>query len=171
MEIPAICAEIESVNFISDASYAVTYTPGYLNPAYFIPPIGRQPAHRQIADGRRLADVPAVEWASLHEVMTAPIGIGPYRLVRWEYGQEMVFEANAYYFGGAPATPRLIMRFIPQNQIESALLSGEIDLADSTSLWAGTVSDAMLQAQAEGRIRLYIVPGLYYEQIAFRLSQ
>lgn len=170
MEIPDLCTEIESVNFISDTSYAVTYTPGYHRPDYFIPPLGRQPAHRQTGDGRRLADVPANEWATLYEVVTAPIGIGPYMLTRWEYGQEMVFESNPHYFGGPPATPRLIMRFLPQDQIESALLNSAIDLADSTSLWTGSLSAALLQAQSEGRIQLIVTPGLNYEQIAFRLT-
>ncbi|MEJ5225789.1 MAG: hypothetical protein WHV44_15130 [Anaerolineales bacterium] len=76
-----------------------------------------------------------------------------------------------HYFGGAPATPRLVIRFLPQADIAPSLLSGAIDLADSTSLWTGVLSEALLQAQSEGRIRLIITPGLYYEQIAFRLTR
>jgi oligopeptide transport system substrate-binding protein len=39
-----------------------------------------------------------------------PIGTGPFRLARWERGQEIVLEANEHYFRGRPALDRV--RFV-----------------------------------------------------------
>jgi len=44
----------------------------------------------------------------------APIGTGPYRLVRWLRGDRIEFEANARYFKGAPKIPRIVVHEIPQ---------------------------------------------------------
>ena len=164
------CEQISSVDFTSDTSYTVTYIPGYRDPEYFLPPIGRQPAHRITEDGRRLADVPAKDWTWLEVVNQNPIGIGPYVLQSWEYGKQMTFTANPYYFGKPPATPTIIIRFIPQDEIESYLLRGAIDIADSTSFWTGALSPALLQAQSDGKIRLYFTPNTIYEQLDFRLT-
>ncbi|KAF0106925.1 MAG: hypothetical protein FD146_2283 [Anaerolineaceae bacterium] len=164
------CDQIARVDFIRDNAYTVTYIPGYHDPEYFLPPIGRQPAHRLTEDGRRLGDVPAKYWTWLAEVNNNPIGIGPYVLQSWEYGEQMVFTANPYYFGKPPATPTIIIRFIPQDEIVSYLLRGEIDVADSSSLWIGTSNSALLQAQSDGKVRLYFVPNSIYEQLDFRLT-
>lgn len=164
------CEQIASVNFTSDTSYTITYISGYRDFEYFLPPIGRQPAHRITEDGMRLEEAPASYWTWLAEVNENPIGIGPYVLQSWEYGKQMVFTANPHYFGKPPVTPTIIIKFIPQKEIESYLLRGEIDIADSTSFWLGNLSSAILQAQANGKIRLYFVPSVIYEQLEFRLS-
>jgi ABC-type transport system substrate-binding protein len=168
--IPQTCGQITSVDFVNNTTYTVTYVPGYRDPEYFLPPISRQPAHRLTEDGRRLADVPPAYWTWLAEVNNNPIGIGPYVLKSWEYGEEMVFTFNPYYYGGPPATPTISIRFIPQQEIEDHLLRGIIDIADSSSLWIGSVSEVLLQAQVEGRVRLYYVPNITYEQLEFRLA-
>lgn len=66
------------------------------------------------------------------EFGTAPVGTGPYRLVRWVRDQEAVFEANDSYFGGTKGQPRLdriTVRFIPEQSTRIAeLLAGNVDL-------------------------------------------
>lgn len=66
------------------------------------------------------------------EFGTAPVGTGPYRLVRWIRDQEVVFEANENYFGGTKGQPRLdqiTVRFIPEQATRIAeLLAGSVDV-------------------------------------------
>lgn len=164
------CEQISSVDFTSDTAYTVTYVPDYRDPEYFLPPIGRQPAHRITEDGRPLGEVPASYWTWLVEVNNNPIGIGPYVLQSWEYGKQMTFTVNPHYFGKPPVTPTIIIKFIPQDEVETHLLRGLIDIADSTSFWLGELSPAVLQAQSESRIKLYFAPNAIYEQLDFRLT-
>jgi peptide/nickel transport system substrate-binding protein len=59
----------------------------------------------------------------------APVGTGPFKFSRWDRGQEVVLEANAEYWGGAPQADGLTFRFIPEASTRLAgLLSGELDL-------------------------------------------
>ncbi len=44
-----------------------------------------------------------------------PIGTGPYRLVKWITGQELILEANPMYFEGRPCIDRIIYRIIPDS--------------------------------------------------------
>jgi len=61
--------------------------------------------------------------------MDAPAGTGPYRIVEWRRGQDIVLEPNAGYWGEKPAIRKATFRFVsdPQARI-SGLTSGGIDL-------------------------------------------
>lgn len=59
-----------------------------------------------------------------------PVGTGPFRLVRWESGLELVFERNPYYWGAPAQSDRLIWRVVPdRNVLAVALARGEVDVA------------------------------------------
>jgi len=58
----------------------------------------------------------------------APVGTGAYRLVRWDRGQELVYAANPAYYRGAPRTPRIVVRVVPDTNTDLLLLrTGELD--------------------------------------------
>jgi len=58
----------------------------------------------------------------------APVGTGPYRVVRWRRGEGLTLAANDAYFGGKPHLTRLDLRFVPNPQtIAAELQTGEID--------------------------------------------
>jgi len=58
----------------------------------------------------------------------APIGTGPYEVVRWTRGDRLELAANAAYWGGKPAIPRVTVRFIPDENTQLlALRSGDLD--------------------------------------------
>ncbi|MBV9438967.1 MAG: peptide ABC transporter substrate-binding protein, partial [Candidatus Eremiobacteraeota bacterium] len=62
---------------------------------------------------------------------TMPVGSGPYKLVSWHHGSDMIFEANPTYHRGAPKIARIVWRFVPaENSILAGLRSHEIDLVD-----------------------------------------
>ncbi|MBL0934681.1 MAG: hypothetical protein IBJ07_08005 [Rhizobiaceae bacterium] len=61
-----------------------------------------------------------------------PIGSGPYRVVEWIKDDRLVLEANADYWGGAPAIKTATFRPIPAEASRAAsLASGEVDLVTS----------------------------------------
>jgi ABC-type transport system substrate-binding protein len=172
---PAFCDKVESVAFTGDSSYIVTWKPGYTGPTAFLPPISRLPSHQVISDGRRLAEVPPAEWASLPEVIQAPLGIGPYRVKSWEYGKEIILEANPHYWREAPASPQIVVRFIPidTGAGPAALISGgEIDIIgwDSLPNFPNSL-EALLTGQADGKIALYPVASPFYERIDLNIDK
>ncbi|HYK52548.1 MAG TPA: peptide ABC transporter substrate-binding protein [Candidatus Eremiobacteraceae bacterium] len=58
----------------------------------------------------------------------APIGSGPYRVVRWVHGEEVDMEANPYYYQGPPKISHLIVRFVPNGTTAmNQLRTGEAD--------------------------------------------
>ncbi|MBI2216238.1 MAG: ABC transporter substrate-binding protein [Candidatus Rokubacteria bacterium] len=59
-----------------------------------------------------------------------PIGTGPYKFVRWAKDEEIVLEANAGYWRGAPKIKTVVFRPIPDDAVRvAALQNGEVDLA------------------------------------------
>jgi peptide/nickel transport system substrate-binding protein len=62
----------------------------------------------------------------------AGIGTGPYQVVKWAKDQELVLEANAKYWKGAPRIQRVIFRPIPEDSARiAALQTGESDIIAS----------------------------------------
>lgn len=58
-----------------------------------------------------------------------PIGSGPYKFVSWTSGEQLVFEAFADYFEGAPAIKNMTWKIIPEGSARTiALEAGEVDL-------------------------------------------
>jgi peptide/nickel transport system substrate-binding protein len=71
-----------------------------------------------------------VKYQSLNAVPfnAAPVGSGPYRVVEWQRGDHITFEANDRYFLGKPAIPRIVVKFVPNAQtIINELRTGEVD--------------------------------------------
>ena len=167
----ATCNSMQSYE-ANDSGYTVTYLPGVQDPMYFRATMDPRlsnvyPAHLVLSDGRKLADVPAEEWATLPEIAEYPIGVGPYVLKEWVKGEKMVFEANPYFYGGTPKTQYIVISIITTDNAEAQLLGGQVDILDSTTL--NTISDAMRRADAEGTIKLYTLPGGTWEHVDMNL--
>lgn len=167
----ATCEQIADLEF-RDNGYTVTNLPGNQSPLYFLsfdasalPDI--YPAHRVLSDGRVLADVPAAEWTTLPEIAENPIGVGPYVITEWVKGEKMVFEANPYFYGGAPKTPNIVISFLSPENAEAQLIGGQVDLLDFTTLVG--VSEALKSAADAGQIQLIIDPSASWEHIDFNL--
>ncbi|MFY9609246.1 MAG: ABC transporter substrate-binding protein [Blastocatellia bacterium] len=64
------------------------------------------------------------------EMITSPIGSGPYKFVSYQEGAELKLEANSGYWGGGPNIPRVNIKVVTDNSTRQAeLMSGEVDLA------------------------------------------
>lgn len=58
-----------------------------------------------------------------------PVGCGPYKLVKWTKGEEVVLEAYDKYYGPKPAYKKVIFKAIPEEAARVAsLLTGEADV-------------------------------------------
>jgi peptide/nickel transport system substrate-binding protein len=65
----------------------------------------------------------------------APIGTGPYAVVRWDRGTSLDLVANPQYFRGAPHIARIHVAFIAdQNTLALQMLTGELDFAQQLPL-------------------------------------
>jgi peptide/nickel transport system substrate-binding protein len=67
------------------------------------------------------------------------VGSGPYRLVRWRRGEELVLEANPTYFRGKPRIARVVLRFVPDattivNQLHTHELDAALSIVDPALL-------------------------------------
>ena len=59
----------------------------------------------------------------------APVGLGPYKLVRWDRGSRIVLGADPRYFRGAPAISRIEIQIVPDiNTAATLWKSGALDL-------------------------------------------
>jgi len=158
----------------TDTGYTVTWVPGDQDPLYFLNPFGWYPAHQVIESdgpykGKTLADVPAKDFATLPEIATKPMDVGPYMLMDWVKGEKMVFAANPYWVGGAPKTPNIVISFVTSENAEAQLLGGQVDVLDSTTLVG--VTQTLKDAADAGKIKLLVNPSATWEHIDLSLFQ
>lgn len=87
-----------------------------------------------------------------------PIGTGPFRLVRWESGLELVFERNPYHWGPPAKSDRLIWRVVPdRNVLAVALARGEVDVAPVDGrIWKTFLATAKLPQSNNTRAPLKV---------------
>lgn len=57
-----------------------------------------------------------------------PIGSGPYMIVEWNEGQQMIAKANPYYYGAQPFFKKLVFLFTDEDTSFAAAKTGQIDV-------------------------------------------
>jgi len=57
-----------------------------------------------------------------------PIGSGPYQLVQWDKGQQIIVEANPSYYGEKPFFKKLTFLFLEEDAAFAAAQAGEVDV-------------------------------------------
>ncbi|WP_344134184.1 ABC transporter substrate-binding protein [Saccharopolyspora halophila] len=78
-----------------------------------------------IVPGEYLAEPAPLDNSPLN---THPVGTGPYELVEWRQGDQMIWQANPDYWGGAPAVHKLTIVFAKDDNTRAQrLASGEFD--------------------------------------------
>ncbi|MDH3296982.1 MAG: ABC transporter substrate-binding protein [Gemmatimonadota bacterium] len=119
----AYLANVASVEVLGDYEVLFRFTAPHSEPLedFFWPPA---PAHL-------LQDIPASELLRA-PYNRSPVGNGPYRFVRWDVNQQLVFEANPDYplaLGGPPTIRSVVYRIIPdQTTMLAELMSGGIQV-------------------------------------------
>jgi peptide/nickel transport system substrate-binding protein len=92
------------------------------------------------------------------------IGLGPYRLVRWESGVLLEFSRFDGYFRGRPPLDGVVVRFIPDdNTLIANILAGEIDVFPPAGLDPELAGDAGARWQSGGnRFGGHLSGGLFF---------
>lgn len=76
-----------------------------------------------------LEDVPVAELASSEKIRSTPVGDGPFRITNVTPGESVEFEANEYYWQGAPKLDNVVVEVVPSSSIVPALENGTYDVA------------------------------------------
>lgn len=166
----SVCESRAGIDFTGDTSYTINYLPGAVWSEYSIYWLNAYPAHQALSDGRKLADVPASEWATLPEIAEDPLSSGPYTVESWEKGQRMVLAANPNFFKGEPAIKEITIQFVADtNQAVAQLLTGDVDLVDQTTLGAGPELETVLKEAEAGTIQAVTIASPTWEHMDFNM--
>lgn len=90
-----------------------------------------------------------------------PVGAGPYRLVSFLPGQQLVVEANPYYAGGNNDFKRLVFVFIDEESAYAAAQSNQLDLVRIAPSLAPTVPASLklwVRPSVENRGIVFPIP-------------
>jgi peptide/nickel transport system substrate-binding protein len=91
-----------------------------------------------------------------------PIGSGPYKLVQWDEGQQLIVEANPNYYGEPPAIQRLVFLFVEEDAAFAAAKSGQAQVA--------AVPQSLAVQQIDG-MKLYDVTSVDNRGLMFPFPQ
>lgn len=193
---PQFCASIEDVQYSKNSeplSYTITYYPGVQWPEYFVQTlgfysslytVGAFPAHQEVdfnGEKRKLTEIPTKDLLNLTEIVTKPLSYGPYKLLSWDKGKQMVFAANPSYYKGEPKIKRFVIKFfgkdgedpaIMENTAVNELLDGTIDVlsVDGMDRMKEIVEEGKKDAK-ERKINTYTVTGAMWEHLDMNLDR
>jgi peptide/nickel transport system substrate-binding protein len=92
----------------------------------------------------------------------APVGAGPYKVVSFKPGVELVLEAFDGYWRKVPSVKRLVMRSMPEEATRAAALrAGEVDIA---YLLTGPTADSIRKASGF-RLAAPLVSGAFWIEL------
>jgi peptide/nickel transport system substrate-binding protein len=93
---------------------------------------------------------------------TAPVGAGPYKVVSFKPGVELVLEAFDGYWRKAPSVKRLVMRSMPEETTRAAALkAGEVDVA---YLLSGPTADSVRKTSGL-RLAAPLISGAFWLEL------
>ncbi|OZT73761.1 ABC transporter substrate-binding protein [Vreelandella boliviensis] len=78
-----------------------------------------------------------------------PLGSGPYQLVEWQEGEQLIVERNPYFYGPTPAFERLVFLFTGEDASLSAAHAGQVDIASVPPALATNVPAHMQRISME----------------------
>ncbi len=65
-----------------------------------------------------------------------PIGSGPFTLLQWDQGQQVILGVNPYYYGDVPNFEQITILFMTEETAYIAATTGEVDVAITNSTYA-----------------------------------
>jgi len=94
-----------------------------------------------------------------------PVGIGPFKYVRWQRGDRIEMAANPAYWRGRPKLDRIVFKIIPnRDTILSELQTGDVDL------WPIAPAAYLSRLQALPGHRVLRQPSYAFNHIDFNVS-
>lgn len=104
----------------------------------------------------KLADINTAAYNS------KPVGIGPFRFVKWVRGDRVELEANPYYWRGMPKLKKIVYKFLPdRNTLLTQLRTGEVDL------WPYVGLGFYERVAALPNVKTIHGPGYYFQHLDF----
>jgi peptide/nickel transport system substrate-binding protein len=95
-----------------------------------------------------------------------PVGIGPFKYLRWDRAQDVVLVPNPLYFRGKPRLTQVIFKIVPdRNTVISQLQSHEIDM------WDLVPGAYLSRAQAIQGISILRQPSYFYNHLDFNIQR
>jgi peptide/nickel transport system substrate-binding protein len=92
----------------------------------------------------RLAELGIVPKATYSaDYLNNPVGSGPYQMVQWDKGQQLIVEANPEYYGTKPAFKKITFLFLAEDAAFAAAKAGQVDMAAIPSAFASQKVDGM----------------------------
>ncbi|MEW8954997.1 peptide-binding protein [Clostridium sp.] len=74
------------------------------------------------------------KWKESSELLTNPVGSGPYKLTKFETGQSVEFEKNDSFHGDKAKTNKFIFKVTNPDTVQGEIINGTIDVADVSDL-------------------------------------
>jgi len=98
-----------------------------------------------------------------------PIGSGPYRLVQWDRGQQLIVESNPEYYGEQPYFRKLTFLFLSEDAALAAARAGQVDVAAIPAAFAnqsvkGMRLEAVQTVDNRGIMFPYVPAGSWTEE-------
>lgn len=106
--------------------------------------------------------VPKSKYSSIYS--ENPIGSGPYIMVQWDKGQQLILKENPLYYGKKPYFKKLIFLFLSEDAAFAAAKAGQVDVATVTPTLAnekikGMKLIALKSVDNRGVVLPYIAQG------------
>lgn len=108
--------------------------------------------------------IPVKEQVASDATRKHPLSPGPYYIKEIVPGQQVIFEANPYYYKGEAKVKKVIWKLIPSEQIIAALQAGEYDLT------VGLNSDLYEKVKALKNVKIAVKDELSYTYLGFKLG-
>ncbi len=70
------------------------------------------------------------------DYLNSPIGSGPFTLLQWDKGEQVIFGVNEHYYGTKPTFTRVTVVFMNEDAAYNAALNGDVDVALTNSILA-----------------------------------
>jgi peptide/nickel transport system substrate-binding protein len=95
-----------------------------------------------------------------------PVGIGPFKYLRWDRSQDVVLVPNPLYWRGMPKLKEIIYKIVPdRNTVLSQMQSHELDM------WPIVPGAYMSRVQAVPGVSVLRQPGYYFGHIDFNITR
>lgn len=104
-------------------TFAEPYSPGLTN----LGSVGIIPKHIW-------GEVPIAQWKDKKDLLTKPVGTGPYKVVSFTEGQDVQLKRNDDYFDGDVKTEKFILKVTNEDTATGELLNGTVDVIDASNL-------------------------------------
>ena len=113
----------------------------------------------------KLKDIPVKEQEAHNITRKNPLSPGPYYIKEIVPGQQVIFEANPYYYKGQPKVKTVVWKIVPSAQIVAALQAGEYDITVALN------ADLYSKVKDLKNIKVGVQDDLSYTYIGFKLGK